>query len=86
VTITFDKPITLSELEGFTKKHNVEIEQVQARAIDQNNDRITIATDSIKEITMDENNLIFLGYTDLKGFVSKDQISNLTEDTTAYII
>ncbi|MBT2282236.1 hypothetical protein J7E78_01545 [Paenibacillus polymyxa] len=86
VTITFEKPITLSELEGFTKKHNVEVEQVQARAIDQNNDRITMATDSIKVITLDDSNVTFSGYTDLKGYVSKDQISNLTEDTTAYII
>lgn len=86
LTITFENPLSLSEVTTFVNTHSLKVEQAQARAIDAAGDRITIATDSVKEIAIDDNSVSFSGFTALKGFVSKDQIAQLSADTLAYII
>lgn len=86
VTITFNKTLSLEELKRFSTIHNLNIEQVQSRALDKTGERITIVTDSLKEVLVNNSELNFMGYTSVKAYISNDQIDTITKDSTAYVI
>lgn len=85
VTVTFAEPLSFDEVKTITEKYNVNIEELEARSIDSNGDRITHAIKGLnKSLSQDGSN--FIGYTSLQGYVSSENIFGLESEEKIFLV
>lgn len=95
-TITFTEPISIKELEQYQSKFKLDYIQVNARAINESEERFTISSltsqglDVTDEIVKQQANTIqggtFKGYTDVYALVRADKLDNMMKDKGIFLV
>ncbi|WP_148294922.1 hypothetical protein [Geobacillus genomosp. 3] len=92
-TITFSRPLEFKELKEFVKKHKVNPQQFVARAV-KGDERITLAfkphveekhVSMVKKQLKEEYNAEFVGFIDMYGFVSHEDLTAIENDQVTFL-
>lgn len=95
VTITFRKPLGLEDLKTYVQEHNVDIVQLQYRAVQKDGTRVTgvtkttdglDATDLIAREMSDDSNARFVGYISMYALVDSVNLKKAISDKKTYLI
>lgn len=91
-TITFTKPLSSNEVISYVKLHNLDVVQIQARAL-QGDTRITISSIYGNEFDMISKeqlgkypNSKFVGYTDIYAKIHYSDIDGIQKDKKTFIL
>jgi hypothetical protein len=94
VTITFDKALSMEELERYVIKHNIKPVQIQARSLQGDGTRVTTMskttkgykqTDTIIQQELQKLNLTFVGYVSMYALVNSCDIDSIQNDRNTYL-
>lgn len=94
-TITFSDYLTFDEAVDYIKQYDLDVEQMQLRALDEEGTRFTMMsrldlgydkTYEIIESQLVENNINLVGVTSLNAIIKVDEIQNMQEDERTYLV
>ncbi|MFS1519497.1 hypothetical protein V1503_24020 [Bacillus sp. SCS-151] len=88
--ITLDQPISIEDFYDLSDSYDIEITQLNARAIDQNDDKVTIGTNKIEDDVLNQikenESYDFSGIVEMKGIGTGKYLKDLLKDERVFIV